>query len=457
MGISEFLGELKELLDTWQIIEDPALLTGYERDYWPLIVGLEYSGRWTPTPPKATVLVDNEENVETVVYLAYKHKVPLVPYAGGTGVLGGAIPLRDSVVVDVSPMNDYGWYDEEALVVYADAGTPLKHLEEWLNSEGYTLRHFPQSYPTALIGGLVATKSIGQYSTGYGGIEDIVLGLHIATYKYGLVKVRPVPRRSVLWSLKHMFVGSEGLLGIITRVYLQAKPLPECIIPLAYEFESFELAIKRASRSLHYRITPEILRIYDETESQAMFGVEKSLMIAVVEGLCDIVDARLKLMNKLLEKEPIDSTYAEKWLNERFNVIEKIRDLAKIGLAFDTIEVAGLWGNLLKIHSEIVSKAPDIDGVMYASAHASHFYYGGAALYFTVVFDMNKLPTAYNEVWDLIETTTAKYGGTISHHHGIGLHRLKWITLDYGENGLNLLKDVKKAIDPEGIFRDKIV
>ncbi len=453
----DFLEEVKTLLGEDRIVTDPWLLIGYERDYWPLAVAMEYAGKWDPEPPKAAVLPADEGEVVQILNLARRHGIPMVPYAGGTGVLGGALPLKNSVVLDVSPLDKYGWYNKESMIIYAEAGVPLIDLEEWLNSQGYTLRHFPQSFPTALIGGLIATKSIGQYSTGYGGIEDIVLGLHVATYNYGLVRIPPVPRRSVLWSLKHLYIGSEGHIGIITKAYLQARRLPECSLPFSLRYNSFKEALYGTMKLVQQGTPPELLRVYDELESQSMLGESGSLIIGVIEGPCNEVDARISTIENLLGRGLDDSEPALRWLQERFNVIPKIRDLAMIGLAFDTVEVALPWSMAYSAYKETIEKLREQEGIVYASAHASHFYLSGAAVYYTIVFELEKLAFVYNKAWQIIEETTSRHGGTISHHHGIGVHRLKWLRLEYDDNTLRLLKDLKKLLDPDRIYRDETI
>ena len=455
MGLEEFLREAKAIVGDEWVLTDPWDLVAYERDYWPLLIARDVRGEEAWPRPAAAVLPGGEEEVLEILESALRHSVCLVPYAGGTGVLGGALAGPECVVLDVARLDWIRWLDEEAGVVEAGAGAPLRAVEEWLNDRGWTLRHYPQSYPNALIGGLIATRSTGQYSTGYGGIEDRVKGLRVAVPGLGLVVVPPAPRRSLLLPLEQLFTGSEGMLGVITSAYIEALPEPECSLPLALGYESFWDALADARALVQKGLAPELYRVYDELETQTMFGGSGSLAIAVVEGDCMLVEARLEIYKRILRGKLLDSGPAEDWLRERFNVVKVLRDLYKAGMAFDTIEVSATWSRLKPVYEAVKEALLGLEGVYYVSAHASHFYPSGAALYFTVAFDLSRADSVYDAIWDKALRATSSAGGSIGHHHGVGLHRLRWLELEYGRAGVELMRRIKEALDPKGVLRGR--
>ena len=436
--------------DKW-VYTDPWMLIGYERDYWPLIVALEAYKGLELGRPAAAIAPGSEDEVALVVEEAVRHGVKLIPYSGGTGVLGGVIGEGEWVALDLGRLRWIKWHDEEGGLVDVGAGALLVEVEEWLNNRGWTLRHIPQSYPTAMIGGLIATRSTGQYSTGYGGIEERIKGIRVVVPGYGLVDVRPAPRRSLLVPLEQLFTGSEGLLGVITGAYLEAFRVPECSRPVSWVLDSFSEALDAAKILVQSRIAPELFRVYDEMESGIYFNSTGSVVLGVVEGKCSIVEERVRVMNRLMgEPEP---TYAEKWLRERFNVIGPVREAFNAGYAFETIEVSASWGRLKGVYKAVLDRASSIEGVYVVGAHAGHFYPSGAALYYTFLLDLGRVEDVYWSLWDNVMRAVHEKGGSIGHHHGVGRVRSRWLNLEYGQAGSDLIRRLKECLDPRGILR----
>jgi alkyldihydroxyacetonephosphate synthase len=454
--LDSFLEEAESIVGSEWVLREAWQLAGYSSDYWPLLVykTIRDPASLRSTMPSAAILPGSEEEVEAIVEAALRHGVRLIPYAGGSGVLGGAVGGPGSVVIDVSRLDWIEWLDEEAGLVDAGAGVPLLELEEWLARRGWSLRHYPQSLPEARIGGLVATRSTGQYSTGYGGIEERVKGLRAVVPGVGLVEVKPAPRRSVLLPLEQLMIGSEGLLAVITRVYLEALPKPGCEVHVYWRPHSFLEALSQVRRLTQLRLAPEMVRVYDEDEAPIALGVEGPAVIGVYEGSCSIVEARIGEASRILGLDPRDEEgVTRRWLERRFNVIESISRLLKLGMAFDTIEVSATWGRIPGVYNSMKKAALSVEGVAFAGVHASHFYPSGAALYMTVAFDASRLEEAYWSLWTRVMEAVASSGGSISHHHGVGRVRLRYLEKELGSRGLRILAAVKKALDPRGILR----
>ncbi len=456
--LKQFMREVSDLLGEERVISDPSDLEAYVRDYWPYLVIKEAKGARLEPRPKVVLLPETEDEVVEIVRSAEREKTVLIPYAGGTGVLGGTLgPDQDFVVIDLGRMNWIRWFDEEAGIVDVGPGTLLIELEKWLNDRGKSLRHYPQSLPEAAIGGLVATRSSGQYSTGYGSIENFVKGLNIVIPSIGLLRIPPAPRRSLLYPLKELFIGSEGTLGIITRVYLEAVDLQERSQKISWICDDFIKSLKVAKIIVRKRVSPELFRLFDNFETQITFGDEGSLSIGMIEGEKELVKSKYDTISRIVKLNGcklVEDKKADVWLEERFDVIKKVKDLFKVGLAFETIEVSATWGRIIDVYKHTIESLLRLKEIEYAGAHSGHFYGSGAALYFTIVFDVEKLDGVYDKIWDVVMRTTNKYGGSIGHHHGVGIQRWKWIGLEYGNNGIKLMSAIKKALDPNGVVRD---
>lgn len=456
-NIEKFIAQVQKLIGDRWVLTDAWETYPYSRDYWPLLVYRELEGL-DHDSPIAVVLPGSEEEVAEIARLAYEHDVILVPYGGGSGVLGGAVPNSEWVIIDLSRLDWIRWYDENAGIVDVGAGVYLRLLEEWLQSHGRTLRHFPQSYPEAVIGGLVSTRSIGQYSTGYGGIEDMVVGLNVVIPTIGKLEVKPIPRRSVLLPLDQIFIGNEGLYGIVTRVFLSTYELPECSEKVGWKSDSFSDALENARVIVRKRVYPELFRVYDERESALHFSEDGSISIGVIEGSCKLVEAKMEEIEKLVGRDiRSGSSYAEKWLKKRFNVIEDLWKLYELGMGFETIEVSVPWGWAYSLYTDSILKLDSIDGLYFVGVHASHFYQSGVALYYTTAYSLRKINEVYMKIWDTLMNEAHKHHGSISHHHGVGRMRLKYLKLEYGEKGIHILNQIKKTVDPYNILRDDLL
>jgi len=449
----EYLDELKKYFGE-RYTDEEDILKLYSRDYWPLSLMKEYKGIEIKIP-KAVVWPLNSSEVSYIMKLAKKYRFKIIPYGGGSGVCG-AILDGDSIVIDMRKMNKILSIDEDSLTITVETGIYIKELEEYLNKRGYTLRHIPQSYPEAVLGGLISTFSIGQYSTKYGGIEDMVLNLEIASPNGDITWLRKntVPRSAVGPDLKNLYIGSEGQFGIITKAVLKIRPYPKYIWKASYAYENFIDANYIVKELVINGIRPSVIRIYDEDDSRIRFNIGKNLILIMIEENNEkifntFVEVTEEVMNKAGARY-IGEEFIDRWLKNRFDTINEIyRYLLPLGLWYDTIETSVLWSKLSRLYTtfkENIGKLNDVYGVL---AHSSHFYLNGLCIYFTIVFKNDiKL---YWRIWDEASKIILENGGTLSHHHGVGRLREKYIK-DELKYSYNILKRIKNAIDPENIM-----
>ncbi len=449
----EFIENLKKKFGE-KCSTEREVLKVYWRDYWPLAIMNESLGKKVRYPI-AVIWPENTEEVLEVVKLANKYGFKIVPYGGGSGVTGAALGA-DSVVIDLRRMNKIISLNKEDLTVTVESGIYLKELEEKLNKEGYTLRHIPQSYPEAVIGGLISTFSIGQYSTKYGGIEDIVLNMEVVT-PYGEVtwlRKNTVPRSAAGPDLKMLFIGGEGQFGIVTKAVLKIYPLPKYIWMNTYVFEDFIEANFAVRQLLKTGAIPAVIRIYDREDSNVRFNIDGNVMLIIVENNNEkLHNATIEVVSDTLASsggEEIGDKYVEKWMENRFDIISEItKFLIPMNMWFDTIETVATWSNLGKLYKAFKKEVAEIEGVLPVLAHSSHFYLNGACIYFTMIYEKNE--KVYWNMWEKAMEVILDNGGSISHHHGIGRLKGKWIK-DEILGGYDIINRIKSALDTRNII-----
>lgn len=447
-----------------EVLTDPVSLAEASRDWWPLSLRWALRGR-APRRPAVVVRPRDEKEVAAVLAFASKAGLPVTPAGGRSGVCGGAIPLRGGIALDCCGLSGIVAVDEKSLLVEVLAGTAGPDLEAELRTRHrLTVGHFPQSMDLATVGGWVACRGAGQYSTRYGKIEDIVAGLEVVLADGRIVRTGSLagagPRSATGPDLTQLFVGSEGTLGVITRVVLRAHPLPAHEERAAFSFPDFASGLEAIRLSLAEGATPAVVRLYDEAESKRNFRSEHGcLLIALDEGAAPLVEASMGLLERasLQQGAAAASTeLVESWLEHR-NDVSSLAPLTRAGIVVDTIEMAASWSKLTELATRTLAALRGINGALAASVHESHAYLDGACLYFTFAGrgedpqDDEWAESFYRASWEAAMEVALDIGASISHHHGIGLLRGPFMSRALGE-GHGVLEAVKRALDPAGIL-----
>jgi len=452
---------------------DPAERAEAGRDWWPVALTWALAGS-APALPAVVARPASAVEVAAVLAVCNQARVPVTAAAGRSGVCGGAVPVFGGVSLDLCGLSGVVALDSPSLVVDVLAGTFGVPLEESLRAEGLTLGHWPQSIELSTVGGWLACRSAGQYSTRYGKIEDMVVGLEVALADGRLVHLGgAAPRAAVGPDLVQMFVGSEGTLGVITSARLRVRPAPEVERRAAYGFASFEEGLDACRRVLRRGATPAVLRLYDAVESARSFGTSAAnVMIVLDEGEGVIVEASMAVVHEECEgAEVLDDALVGRWLAHR-NDVAALASLYRSGIVVDTCEVAAAWSALPGLYAAGIAALRSVPGTMVASAHQSHAYPDGACLYFTFAgrpadgaADSAAESAAgadpgdafawsdryYVAAWSAVTDAVLAAGGALSHHHGVGLNRARFMARALGP-GLDLLAAVKAALDPNGIL-----
>jgi len=242
----------------------------YSKDYWPITLRWLLDGK-LPALPDCIVWPENVQQVTEILRLANREKIPIVPFGEGSGVVGGAIPIRGGIVVDMKKMDSVVEIDDLGLMVTVQPGINGMNLERYLNRKGYTMGHIPQSIYCSSLGGWLACRAAGQFSTKYGKIEDMVVALEAVLPDGTIIKSKPVPRSSTGPQVEQLFLGSEGRFGIITEATLKIWPYPEERSMLSFAFDDVDHALEAVRKIMRKNVYPAVVRIYDKNETLRHF------------------------------------------------------------------------------------------------------------------------------------------------------------------------------------------
>jgi alkyldihydroxyacetonephosphate synthase len=432
------------------------------RDWWPLAIGWAVEGA-VPQRPSMVVRPATAAQVSAVLAACNEARVPVTAAAGRSGVCGGSIPVHGGVALDLTALDGLVGVDETSLTADVRAGTFGPDLEAALGAvgPGYTLGHWPQSMDLSTVGGWLACRSAGQYSTRYGKIEDMVVGLEVVLADGRVVHTEGRgPRAATGPNLTQLFVGSEGTLGVITQARLRVHPLPAAQERRAFGFGSFEAGLEACRRILRRGATPAVLRLYDETESGRNFEQpDTNVLIVLDEADPDVLAGAVAVVDQECASAagatPLDHGLVERWLGHR-NDVSALAPLWRAGIVVDTAEVSGPWAALPGLFDDVIEALSAIEGTLAASAHQSHAYTDGACLYFTFggrgpEGDGAWRQRYYRQAWDAVTDATLAHGAAISHHHGIGLNRSRFLARALG-TGFEVLRGLKQTFDPSGIL-----
>jgi alkyldihydroxyacetonephosphate synthase len=450
------LASLTALLPEGAVSTHPGELAARSRDWWALAMLREARGDVLDRP-LAVAFPRSTEDVSAVLAWAQETATPVVPRGGGSGVCGGAQASRRSVVLDLSEMRKVLDVDTVSQAVEAQAGIRGGRLEAELGRHGLTLGHYPQSLAISSLGGWIASGSAGQASTGYGVIEDLLLGLTVVVAGGEVLRLRPVPRSAAGPDLRRLFVGSEGTLGVVTEAVLSAARLPKGHRWVAMAPGTFEDGFDLVRGWLQAGIRPLVVRLYDPADAALTFGdlghPGGPVLIAATEDDADVLPATAGTA------EPLDERYGLHWWEHRFDAVDLYRRIMGPDRAFgsgvvaDTVEVAGPWSKLPALYRALNGAlGRHAEGV---GCHLSHAYRSGGSLYCTFLIrasDDSAAADAYLRCWRDVARACHDAGGTISHHHGVGLLKSPFLDGELGSAGVSVLRSIKAALDPAGIL-----
>ncbi len=442
--------------------------------------------------PDCVVYPDTEEDVALVVRAAHEHGVVLVPFGGGSNIAGCLVPSdrggRMVVSLDMCRMHRVLEVDRYSLTARIQPGVYGQHLEDQLAEHGVTLGHFPDSFLHSTLGGWVATRSAGMQSDIYGKIEDMVISLRMVTPS-GTIITRTVPKSSNGIDIKHLCIGSEGILGVITEVVVQVHHKPEKEDWYGWLFPDFTSGLDAIHECHRGDCMPTVTRLNDPKKTALSFafkhpktGIKDKIAKAFKWYIGNVKKIDFKQCCLMVVKYE-GTPQAFNRIKNRVTAIYKKhrgvclgaepgRSFAKVKFDFphlrdyvmdrsimaDVSETATTWDNLRTLHesglADVEQAIKDTGVDAWVGCHLSHSYRTGASLYFTFgcLQREGREIEQYLYVKKAAEDAFMKNGGTLSHHHAVGTEHLPWVEEDLSPTGLKAVKALKAGLDPNDIM-----
>jgi len=461
--VSTIIEQLKTNVKT--VSTDPLLLQERRHDYWVRSHLDDVQNRPAPKPLCVVQPTTVDEVVHTV-NCCREGNVALIPIGLASGVCGGVIAQETSLILDMGTMKEIRSIDKTNLLASFDAGKNGMEAENAVQDKGLTIGHWPQSIAVSSVGGWVATRASGQYSTGYGNIEDIIHSIEVVLPDGSVVELGKAPRAAAGPDLRHLIMGSEGTLGVITGVTFSLRKLPQKTRYTAFHIPTMEQGIEAQRNWIQNGFTPVAMRQYDAKESNRNFTElvkeDQGILFAIHEGPEEIVEAEIEGITRYMKKEGFESApeeVATDWLKHR-NTVPTWESFLKNGIILDTIEISASWDTISDVYKSATDSLNEVPGIMTASAHSSHVYRSGINLYFTFAArpeSKDDMAATYDDCWRRVIEATAKHGGGVAHHHGIGRVRRPYLHHDLGDSGVQLLQTIKNAMDPTGFMNPGVL
>jgi alkyldihydroxyacetonephosphate synthase len=439
------------------------------------------------TFPDGVAYPDTEDDLRTLFVYARQTGAHIIPYGGGTSVVGHINPEPDgtpSLVVDLSHFDRLTSLDAKSRLATFGAGVRGPHLEAALRAQGFMLGHFPQSFELSTLGGWIATRSSGQQSLHYGRIEHHFAGGRLVT-PAGSLDMLPHAASAAGPDLRELVLGSEGRLGIISEATIRIHPLPDAESFHAMFFPTWEQGITATREMVQLRLPLSLLRLSDGSETEvnmtlaghenlvsfahrglSMIGQqrgEKCMLLFGATGRHAAVREALRAARHIGQRQ--GGFYAgqymgKTWRRSRFLTPYLRNTLWELGYAVDTLETIVPWSKVLSASFDIsrsIEKAAMPAGEkVYVFAHLSHLYPTGASIYTTYIFRIPPDPDELLERWVLMKhaasRTVVQYGGTISHQHGVGADHAPYLEAEKGTLGMDLIRSVARCCDPDGLM-----
>ncbi|MGA9398946.1 MAG: FAD-binding oxidoreductase [Anaerolineaceae bacterium] len=444
-----------------------------------------YSGR-IDAYPDGVAYPESDEDVRELIKTAHRNGYHLIPYGGGSSVLGHINAHKEegpTVTVDMARMNRLLNLDEISRTAEIECGAAGPAVEAMLNERGYRLGHFPQSFEFSTLGGWIATRSTGQQSYYYGRIEPLFLGGHLES-PAGSLELPVFPASAAGPDIKQMLLGSEGRMGILTRATVRLTKLPETETFRAIFFPTWESGTAAVREMAQSHLGVSMLRMSDPIETETtlqlagkpgfvnlahngldLIGIrdQRCLLIYGLTGTSRAIHLAYHEVQKIARRYggfAVNFVIGHTWEKSRFKTPYLRETLWNNGVGLDTLETALPWSQVLTVNSAIRKSLSEslerFNEKVLVFSHLSHLYPDGASMYITFGWRRTKDPDETNARWQIMKNAASEIiiqaGGTISHQHGVGHDHKVWLSTEKGLLGLKTIQSVINVFDPKGIF-----
>ncbi|MFI9814077.1 FAD-binding oxidoreductase [Saccharothrix variisporea] len=426
--------------------------------------------------PDAVVLPATPEQVTEVLRACVEHDVAVVPFGGGTSVVGGVAALRGDkasvIALDLVRLDKLVSLDPVSRIAVLQAGLPAPEADRLLAPHGFTVGHVPQSYERATIGGFAATRSAGQASSGYGRFEEMVEGVRVAT-PVGEWRLGAAPASAAGPDLKQLVIGSEGAFGVLTEVAVRVRPRPVVERYEGFVVDGWERGASVVRRLAQRRVLADVTRLSDVDETDVSLSLaggwktsalkgylrgrgvkEPCLLILGWHGASEAeVKRRRRETVRGLRAVSLGKLLGEAWRHGRFNGPRQRDALMEVGVCVETLETATHWSRISSLRTSVRDALRDALGECIVMCHISHAYETGASLYFTVLAARDADdPVGQWQVAKAAAGEAISGVGTISHHHAVGTDHAPYLEAEIGALGVAVLASVKRTLDPTGVL-----
>jgi len=406
------------------------------------------------------------EEVSEILKIANKYRIPVIPWGGGSGTQGGALPVYGGIIIDLKRLDKIIEIDEQSLTVTAEAGIILTQLEWAVNDKGLMLPHYPASANCATLGGCLAPRGTGTISTKYGKAEDMVLSMEVVLPTGEIIHTPPVPQHASGPDFFRLFLGSEGTLGIITKATMRLDYLPEARNLRALLFDDLGNALEAGRQIMTRRLEPFVIRLYDPGSTRSRirrilgYELEGAYMVMGFDGDPELSALQEKKAMEICDKlgaRDLGREPGEAWWEHRYDFYYPPQNL-KLPWMYGTTETVTTYDkieNLYKSEKAAVEEGYKDWNVQFIG-HFSHWFHWGVMLYCRFIVDEppedpEEALRLHNRIWNTAMTAVLENGGMINEHHGVGLKLSRYMRRQYGDAWPFLL-NLKKTIDPNGIM-----
>ena len=436
--------------------------------------------------PDGVAYPASQEEVRVLISLMIDLRGIIIPYGGGTSVVGHINPPaadRPVLTIDLRRMNRLLDLDEESHIATFEAGASGPDVESQLRAHGYTLGHFPQSFEFSTLGGWIATRSSGQQSLGYGKIERLFAGGTMESPS-GPLEIKDFPASAAGPDLREAVMGSEGRMGILTVVKMRVSPLPPRESFRVFFCPHWDSGCEALRTIVQAGIPLSMLRLSNATETETQLalaghgkvigllerwlafrgaGVQKCMVTVGITGTKRLHQTALKEVSRIFhEKRAVNAgrILGNKWKENRFRAPYLRNSLWKRGYCVDTLETAVNWDRVTLLTAGVESA---LSGALMEErervlvfSHLSHLYSQGSSIYTTYLFRVGDTYDTTLSRWrhlkEMASQSIVKHGGTITHHHGVGTDHAPYLLSEKGPLGTNAIKALCRTFDPEGLM-----
>ncbi|MFD1037410.1 FAD-binding oxidoreductase [Virgibacillus byunsanensis] len=405
------------------------------------------------------------KEVSKVMRICYRYKIPVVPRGGGSGTQGGATTLYGGIILDLTRMDKIYDIDKTSLILTAQPGINGRVLENELNKHGLMLAHYPSSVDIATLGGYLAARGSGVMSTKYGKAEDMVISIEVVLPDGKVVDTLPVPNHASGPGLLQLFVGSEGTLGVITKIRIRLDPIPEKRLFRMIHFSSIHDGIEAGRELMIKRLNPAVIRLYDPGSTKKSLrgtgmDAEGVNMVIMVDGFAEIAELHMQKVIDICKTHggtDLGEEPGEYWWNTRYDFYRPPLQ-PSYPLLYGTVETITTYDNIHKLYDEkkkVVEEKYKRWNAEYM-AHFSHWYPWGTMIYDRFYIanppeNAKEVFQLHNQIWADCSRVNLENGGLLNEHHGIGF-KLGWLMPESYGGMYDVLSDIKKTIDTKGIM-----